>query len=247
MPFPDGGFWFVPEIDFVLVEPLYEGNIGFAARVMKNFGFDRLVLVSPPPIGDEAIARSSHARDVLESARHCTLEEVIAKSSLLVATTGEFGKSICTSLRMPYFTPRELGAMIRDVEGRVSILFGRENWGLSNDEIRQCDIICTIPASPDYPIVNISHAVGILCYELAALPRGTYRIASRVELDAFYDHIARFLDTIDHPDFKRDNTMVMMRRIFSRTLLTPREVSTLHGLLRRTEWHLSEEDKTQKK
>ncbi|HDR74091.1 MAG TPA: RNA methyltransferase [Methanoculleus sp.] len=229
----------MPEIDFVLVDPLYEGNVGFCARVLKNFGFSRLVLINPPPLGDEAIARASHARDVLEQAEHCTLDEVFARSTTVIATTGEVSKSICTSMRMPYFSPAELRRMLEDVDGRVAVLFGRENWGLSNEEIRRCDIICTIPTSRLYPIVNISHAAGIVAYELAHIPRGTWRVANRVEMESFYEHLGRFLEQIDHPDYKRDNTMVMMRRIFGRTALTPREVSTLHGLLRRTEWHLN--------
>jgi tRNA/rRNA methyltransferase len=229
----------MPEIEIVLVEPLYEGNVGFAARAMKNFGCTRLVLINPPPLGDEAVTRAAHARDVLEQARYCSsLDEVIETSDCLVATTGAVSKSVCTSMRMPYYAPDELRTMVAGVEGRVSILFGRENWGLSNEEIIQCDVICTIPTSPEYPIVNISHAVAILCYELAHLPRGTYRLASRVEIDSLYEHFDRFLDRIEHPDHKRSNTLVMMRRIFGRTRLTTREVSTLHGLLRRTEWHL---------
>ena len=70
--------------------------------------------------------------------------------------------------------PAEIRGMIGDIDGTVSVLFGRENWGLSNAEIRRSDVICTIPASTAYPILNLSHAVGILCYELAQLPRGTY-------------------------------------------------------------------------
>ena len=124
------------------------------------------------------------------------------------------------------------------VEGRVSILFGRENWGLGNDEVRRCDVVCTIPTSPEYPILNISHAVGVVCYELAHLPRGDYLLASRQEMDALYDHIDRFLDLVDHFEYKRANTLTMMRRIFGRTMLTPREVTTMHGLLRRAEWHI---------
>ncbi|MDT8357456.1 MAG: RNA methyltransferase [Methanomicrobiaceae archaeon] len=228
----------MPEIAIVLVEPLYEGNIGFVARVMKNFGFSRLVLVDPPHIGDEAIARAAHAQEILASAEMWSLEEVIEQSNLLIATTGEVSKSICTSMRMPYFTPAEIREKIQNYSGRIAVLFGRENWGLSNEEIRKCDLVCTIPTSAEYPIANISHAVAIVCYELAHLPRGTYPLANRQELDSFYSHLDTFLDRIEHPDFKRDNTLVMLRRIFSRAGLTPREVSTLHGLLRRTEWHL---------
>ncbi|MDD3408000.1 MAG: RNA methyltransferase [Methanomicrobium sp.] len=226
----------MPDIEIVLCEPLYEGNIGFTARVMKNFGFYNLTLINPPEIGDEAIARSSHARDVLENARHVSsLDEIIKESNVLVATTGEISKSVSTSIRMPYYTPSELRDIIKKMDGRVSIIFGRENWGLSNDEISKCDIICTIPTSFIYPIVNISHAVGIIVYELANLPRGEYSIASRVEMDALYDHFDIFLDNINHPDYKRQNTMTMLRRILGRTALTTREASTLHGLLRRAE------------
>ncbi|WOF15681.1 RNA methyltransferase [Methanoplanus sp. FWC-SCC4] len=226
----------MPEIEIVLCEPLYEGNIGFTARVMKNFGFNNLTLINPPEIGDDAIARSSHARDVLENARHVSsLDEIIDKSNLLIATTGELSKSVSTAMRMPYYTPSELRDIIKDIDGRVSIIFGRENWGLSNEEISKCDIICTIPTSHVYPIVNISHAVGIVVYELANLPRGIYEYASRIEMDALHEHFNEFLNTIDHPDYKRENTLVMLRRIFGRTMLTTREVSTMHGLLRRAE------------
>lgn len=232
----------MPDVAIVLVEPIYEGNVGFCARVMKNFGFSRLVLVNPCPLGSEARARASHARDVLENAVHATLAEVRRESSLVVATTGEVSKSVCTPTRMPYYEPAELRGMIKDIEGTVSILFGRENWGLSNTEIRESDIICTIPASQAYPILNLSHAVGIVCYELAGLPRGTYRLASPVEMASLLSHIDAFLDEIEHPDFKRENTMTLIRRILGRTQLTSREVSTIHGLLRRTEWHIRHHD-----
>lgn len=231
----------MPEVEIVLVEPLYEGNIGFAARVMKNFGFTRLVLINPPEMGIEASARASHAKDVLESAIIAeSLDDVIAESNMLIATTGELSKTISHAIRMPYYSPNELRDIVAPVEGRVSILFGRENWGLSNEEVRQCDVICTIPTSREYPIVNISHAVGIVCYELANLPRGEYITASRREMDALYDHIDEFLDLVDHREYKRENTMTMMRRIFGRTRLTGREVTTLHGLIRRAEWHINE-------
>jgi tRNA C32,U32 (ribose-2'-O)-methylase TrmJ len=79
----------MPEIEFVLVSPLYEGNVGFAARVMKNFGFTRLVLIDPCKIGDDALMRAAHARDVLGNAEQLTFEEVCSRSSIVVATTGE--------------------------------------------------------------------------------------------------------------------------------------------------------------
>ncbi|MDD1719560.1 MAG: RNA methyltransferase [Methanoregulaceae archaeon] len=228
----------MPGIEIVLVEPLHEGNVGAVARVMKNFGFSRLVLVDPCPIGDDAIARAAHARDVLESAERCSLKEVLSRSSLSVATTGEVSMSVCRSVRMPYFTPRELRPHIEDIEGTISFLFGRENFGLSNEEIAESDIICTIPTSAAYPILNISHAVAIVCYECAYLQKGAYLLASREEMDHLYRHLDLFLDEIEHPAHKRKNTILLLRRILGRARLTAREASTLHGLLRRTEWHI---------
>lgn len=228
----------MPEVEFVLVEPLYEGNVGFAARAIKNFGFSRLVLVNSCPLGDDAIARAGHARDVLESAQHLTLDEVFSTSDLVIATTGEVSKSICNPMRMPYYSPREIRDLVAPHRGRVSLLFGRENWGLNNREIRRSDVICTIPTSPEYPILNLSHAVAILAYELASLPRGEYLLAGRTQMEHLYQHIDQYLTLIGHPVFKRDVTMLMMRRIFGRANLTAREASTLHGLMRRSEWYI---------
>jgi TrmH family RNA methyltransferase len=237
----------MPDIDIVLVSPLYEGNIGFSARVMKNFGFSRLVLVDPCPTGDEALMRAAHARDVLFSAEVVSFDTVVSRSDLVIATTGEVSKSICRPMRMPYHSPGELRELVDGIQGRVSILFGRENWGLNNDEVRRSDIICTIPSSPDYPILNLSHAVGIICYELAGMERGEYLLASREEMDHLYTHIDAYLDRIGHPPFKREPTMLLIRRVLGRARLTAREATTLHGLMRRSEWQMNPEEFERKK
>lgn len=232
----------MPEVSIVLVEPLYEGNVGFAARVMKNFGFTRLVLVNPCPLGNDAVMRASHARDVLEGARRMTIAEVYREFDFVVATTGEVSKSVCTPMRMPYYAPEEVREIVADIDGKVAILFGRENWGLANEELKRANLICTIPTSEAYPILNLSHAVGILCYELANLPRGTYPLAGQIEMESLYQHFDVFLDRIDHPDFKRENVTILLRRVLGRTKLTTREVSTLHGLMRRAEWHMENKE-----
>ena len=229
----------MPDVEFVLVQPLYEGNVGFAARAIKNFGFTRLVLVDPCPLGDDAIARAGHAKDVLESAKRLTLSEVFSGSDCVIATTGELSKSICNPMRMPYYTPREIRRLIEPCQGRVSVLFGRENWGLNNREIRKSDVICTIPTSAEYPILNLSHAVAIIAYELADLPRGEYLLAGREQMEHLYQHIDQYLTLIGHPGFKRDVTMLLVRRILGRANLTAREASTLHGLMRRSEWYIT--------
>jgi len=237
----------MPVIDIVLVSPLYEGNIGFTARVMKNFGFFNLVLVDPCPIGNEAVIRAAHARDVLDTADVIPLEDVFSRSDLVIATTGEVSKSICNPMRMPYFQPSEIRDLVMDLDGRIAILFGRENWGLSNEEIIRSDVICTIPTVRQYPILNLSHAVGIICYELARLQRGEYLLASREEMEHLYTHIDAYLDRIEHPAFKRRPTMLLIRRILGRALLTAKEASTIHGLMRRSEWQMNPETFERKK
>ncbi len=226
------------QIDIVLVEPLYEGNIGFAARVMKNFGFHNLVLINPPKLSMEAEARAVHAKEVLENAERITLNEVFARSNICIATTGGLAKSVTCPMRMPYYSVAELREMIKEIDGRISILFGRENWGLNNEEIARCDIVCTIPTDEEYPILNISHAVGIVCYELAHIQRGKYKLASKTEMVSLYAHLGRFLEGIQHPVEKRKTTLLLARRVLGRTNLTVREASTLHGVLCRTEWHI---------
>ena len=228
----------MPEIDIVLVAPIYEGNVGFCARVMKNFGFDRLVLIDPCPLGNEAKARASHAQDILAAAETCTIEDVFARSNIVVATTGTVSKSVCHAMRMPFYSPKELRERVKDADGRISILFGRENWGLNNEEVKRSDMICTIPTTEEYPILNLSHAVGVVCYELADMPLPAYRLASPADMGYLFRHIDRYLDEIHHPAFKRENTMILIRRILGRCNLTSREASTLHGLLRRSEWHI---------
>ncbi len=228
----------MPHIQIVLVEPLYEGNVGFTARVMKNFGFTDLILINPCTIGNEGKARASHADDVLMQARIMTLDEVCASSHRIVATTGTLSHSACHPIRMPYYSPKELHSLIEECDGTISILFGRENWGLSNEELQRADIICTIPTSPLYPIINLSHAVGIICYELANLPKPIIPLATAAEMNSLYDHIDQYLDLVDHPRFKRESTMTLIRRVLGRCNLTWRECSTIHGLLRRSEWHM---------
>ncbi|HPP78316.1 RNA methyltransferase [Methanospirillum sp.] len=229
----------MPHIRIVLVEPLYEGNVGFTARVMKNFGFTDLILINPCTLGNEALIRASHADDVLRQARIMTLDEVFATSHRVVATTGSLSYSACHPTRMPFYSPKELRELIGELDATISILFGRENWGLSNEEVRRADIVCTIPTSPLYPIINLSHAVGVICYELANLPKAVIPLATKEEMDHLYEHIDQYLDRVDHPGFKRESTMTLIRRVLGRCNLTWRECSTIHGLLRRSEWHFA--------
>jgi len=223
----------------VLVEPKYEGNIGSAARVMKNFGFKELVLVKPPPLGEVCRAMASHAVDVLDNCETVdSFEDGVKNSNVVVGTTGITGKTDDEHVRMPFFTPEELGKKLQGKRGNVSLIFGREDAGLNNEEVKKCDMIVSIPTCAEYPVMNLSHAVAIILYELSEASSGEIELAGRDDLDRLYEHFQCILDRIDYPKHKRDKTLLMLRRIFGRAMLTGREVQTFRGILRKIEFHI---------
>ncbi|MHC1567139.1 MAG: RNA methyltransferase [Candidatus Syntropharchaeia archaeon] len=221
----------------VLVEPKYEGNIGSIARVMKNFGFTDLFLVNPPELGNDARIWASHASDVISCCKiFKSLDDALKGSNIVVGTTSKTGKE---AVRTPIISPKELREKIEGKEGIVSILFGREDVGLYNRELARCDIVVRIPTSHEYPVMNVSHAVTIILYELRDVESKNLKIAGRNDIDLLLDHYRRLFDEIRYPTHKKEKTLTMLRRIFGRAGLTEKEVRTLRGILRKTEWRIN--------
>ena len=232
------------EARIILVEPKNEENIGAVARVTKNFGFSDLYLVNPTDIGKKAYSVASHAYDLLSA---CTIvdsvEAAIAGSALVAGTTSKLGFSVNRHMRMPFFSPHELREKAKGKGGTLSLLFGREDLGLLNEEIIQCDIVVYIPTSPVYPVMNLSHAVAVVLYELRHVEydSGDRLLAGVEDKERLFAHLRTFLDEIDYREHKREKTMLMLRRILGRAELTPREVRTLHGILSKAEWKIERE------
>lgn len=224
------------DIRIVLVEPLYQGNVGSVTRAMKNFGFSDLVLVNPCKLEGEARAMSSHARDLLESARKVSsLEEAIDDRSIVIGTTGIAGSRFDLHLRVPGYSPSEMKERLQGMSGKVAILFGREDNGFTKEELKQCDMIMTIPTSEVYPVMNLSHAVAVVLYELSEVKGGDTPVADPFDIGLLYDHLSELLVDIDYPEHKREKTELMLRRIFGRACLLPREVQTLRGIIRKVQ------------
>ena len=224
------------EISVVLVEPMYQGNVGSVARAMKNFGYTDLALVNPCKLEGQARAMASHARDVLEGARiTSTLDEAVEGANLLVGTTGVASLKTGEHIRLPLYSVRELKEKLRGCSGKVSILFGREDSGFRNEELKSFDMLITIPTSEIYPIMNLSHAVTVVLYELSELEGGNSPLAEGYDLKLLYGHLEELLEKVDYPPHKKDKTFLMLRRIFGRAGLTPREVQTLRGIIRKIE------------
>ncbi len=153
------------EVRIILVEPKSEENVGAVARVTKNFGFSDLYLLNPPDIGIKALSVAAHAYDVLQSCRIVdSLPVAIANSAIVVGTTAKLGTSTNKHLRMPFFSPLELKDKVAGKSGILSILFGREDVGLLNVELKLCDLVVSIPTSHEYPVMNLSHAVAVILY-----------------------------------------------------------------------------------
>ena len=152
-------------IQIVLVNPSHPGNIGAVARAMKNMGLRQLVLVAPRQVPDpEAEWRAASAVDIIHEARVVgTLDEAIAGSQFVVGTSAR-DRRIPWPVQDARLTAKRI--VERSVADKVSVLFGREDSGLNNEELRRCNLHCHIPTHPDYESLNLSMAVQIVCYEI---------------------------------------------------------------------------------
>ena len=230
-------------VRFVLVHPQQGGNVGSAARAIKNFGFDRLDLVAPEcrHLGREARMMSVDARDVLERATvHDTLDEALAQASTVVGTTRRVGRQRRPHWRMDALAQR----LVRlAAEGELALVFGREDSGLTDGELDRCTHLVYLPSADRYPSINLAQSVMLVAYALHVASLGTAeretvgRPAVHHEREDMYDHLARALLAIGF--LTPDTTDVMMRRfrrILGRAELSREEVKMLRGVARQTLW-----------
>jgi TrmH family RNA methyltransferase len=239
-----------PDISVAVVDAETPGNVGTIARAMKNFGLSELLLVDPPELDPdgEAYGFAGQAReDILPSARTVTFEEV-AKTYHTVALTATTNEDARKHVRYPFDTPAELADDLRRVDGDVCLVFGRESTGLTNDELAALDRICTIPASDDYPVLNLGQAATIVLYELRDLTVGDTQLpevddsADPRAVEGLHDQFADFLVALGHPEEKRAKTGRLWRRLLGRADPTGREVRTLRGIFRRAGDRLRRDD-----
>ncbi|MGD0327671.1 MAG: RNA methyltransferase [Halobacteriota archaeon] len=225
------------DIEVVLVNSVYEGNVGAVARVMKNFGYSELTLINPCELGAFARAMASHAQDVLDGARRKTLEDVLVASNLVIGTTGIAGSK--ANLRAPYQLAR-LGVKLSEMRGIASILFGPEDQGLSNEVLQECDVVVNVETSTKYPVMNMSHAAAVILYSIASAstPAARRTVASHADLDRLLQHTSDVLEEIDFPAHKRRRVLLNLKRIWGRSELSTSEVRTLRGVLSRIELRL---------
>lgn len=237
-------------IRVVLVNTSHPGNIGGAARAMKNMGLSRLVLVDPLDFpSPEADARASGADDVLAGTQVvATLEEALVGCNLVLGTSARDRR-----LPWPLVDPRECGTKVIEEAAQgmeIALVFGREHAGLTNEELQRCHFHVHIPSNPDFSSLNLAAAVQVLAYEvrmawLAVEGRApkvqkpeasTEELATMDEMERFYEHLEKTLVEIGFLDpQKPKHLMPRLRRLYGRSSVNRSEMSILRGILTETQ------------
>ena len=229
-------------ITIVLIKPRFSTNIGAAARAIKNMGLGRLVVVDPADYDQEKVNRmATHAAaDIVNGMRfYETANEALSSFTYIVGTTARLGGE-----RSVVYTPSKMAEKLISVsrENDIAVVFGPEDRGLTNDEIRLCHDLVNIPTA-DFSSLNLAQAVMILCYEIFTATRDAAeefmpRLANRYELDGMYDQLKDVLVRIDYikPD-NPDYWLRHVRRFFSRIGLRAREVGIIRGICRQINWY----------
>lgn len=231
----------------VLVEPQLGENIGAAARAMANFGLSELRIVNPRDgwPNEKAIASASRADHVIGAVRvYDRLEDALADLVFVFATTAR-NRDIPKTVR----GPRQAAQMMReraDTGQKSGILFGRERWGLVNEEIGLADEIVTFPVNPQFASLNIAQAVLLMAYEWMAsglakdslptrnpIPALDRKPAEKAHLFGFFDHLEKALDETGY--YKAAELKASMqeklRALFQRPGFTRMEIDVLHGIV----------------
>ena len=226
-------------VKVVLVGTTHPGNIGATARAMKNMGILDLALVKPKEFpSDVATFRSKAAKDILEKASvHTSLEEAISECELVVGTSAR-GRTV----PWPVLNPREAAEEMHksSLNGKVAIVFGREDRGLTNEELGLCNFHVHIPSDPEYSSLNLSQAVQILAYEI----RLSYlqdrhvneeywdvELANNEQTERLINHMDELMQEVDFYDVENPRKLlVRVRRFFKRSKIDVMEANIFRGL-----------------
>lgn len=223
-----------------MVATSHPGNIGAAARAMKNMGLSDLALVAPKLFPHaEATARASGAEDLLESAQvFTTLDAAIQDRHCVIGASARL-----RTIRWPQLTPRECATLIAQERRlqKTAIVFGREHAGLTNPELDRCQYLLHIPCNPAFSSLNVAAALQVVSYELyqagqCALPQtveNDSEPATGEEMESFHGHLIQTLFDIGFLHERKSSPALTrrLRRIFNRAALEKTDINILRGIL----------------
>ena len=227
-------------VQIVLVETSHPGNIGSVARAMKNMGLANLALINPKKFPhQEATALAGNATDVLDNAKIFTsIQEAVKNSKVIYATSARD-----RAIEWPTLTAKEAAQETQELvmnEIQVSILFGREDRGLTNEELQLANKHLIIPAHPDYPVLNIAMSTQVVCYELYQSAQNNsveswqdFPEYTSEELNNLIEHFNETVEALELVDSKNPKQiMTRMERMFRRLYPDQMEGNFLRGFLK---------------
>ena len=235
----------VANLSVVLVETRQAGNIGSAARAIKNMGLRNLKLVKPPLLtGKECLKMAGRACDLIAAARvYRSFDEAVGEENILVGTTSTRDRKP----RQRFYTPREVAPLVCEYaqSARVALLFGPENRGLTDSQLAQCQCLVLIPGNPEHPVLNVAQSVMILAYEIFNLKKGQLnrhlRLASYEQREQMFAHIQRVLLEIGFLHGRNPHAIMrVIRRFLGRADLTGRDIQIIRGIMSHMEWYAQE-------
>ncbi|MEM0134215.1 MAG: RNA methyltransferase [Thermoplasmatales archaeon] len=219
-------------VRIIVVEPKNPGNLGAIARLMRNFGLEDLTVVNTNRIPSEDIFRSMKGSEILSRCKMVeTLNDAIKGLEFVVGTSGVKSDSPKEVLRN-YMDPKEFVNLSARIAGKVGIILGREDIGLTNNELAMCDFFVHIPANEEYPILNVSSAAAILFYELFGGKKlKKADTITRRDNDRLIKKFKESLIENRYPSHRVNKTTLLFRRVISRAVLTPYEYRILMGAI----------------
>ncbi|HLD05862.1 MAG TPA: RNA methyltransferase [Candidatus Nanoarchaeia archaeon] len=226
------------QLAIVMIEPQNPGNIGAVARIMANFGYSKLILINPQcKLDEEARNRAKHAQKILQQ----TLIQdwkYLKRYDYLIGTAGK--TTTAYNLRRIPINPAQCAERITKLrKSKIALLLGREGDGLYNHELQTCDFVVTVPTSPRYPSMNISHALCVLLYELFQHSAKDKTSEAYTPIDQRdKERLIRLTyEALDRthfvPDSKRITQKTIWQRLFAKSFLTKREAYAIMGFLKK--------------
>ena len=201
---------------------------------MANFNFNTLYLVNSCELDDECYTRAMHAHKIIDNAKiFSSFEQAVKGIDYLVATSSIESQNDKRHLRNAVLL-ENLSEKLFEMDGKVGLIFGREDYGLYNEEIAACDVMLRIPTSESYLSLNLSHAVALVLYSLFVKRKAVSkkkRTIGKIEKEKLYDFFSELLNEINYPKHKKENTEIMFKRIMGRAMPSKWEYHTFMGVL----------------
>lgn len=222
------------------MSPQFPGNIGFAARIIKNFGYTNLILIDPCEIKEQTYKFAVRAAKVVKTApSYDSLDHAVKKENIhyLIGTTARIGGK--KNPKRNAVSSENLRSYPFPSQANIGVVFGPEQAGLENSQIRKCDLVATIPTSEKYPSINLSHSVGVIAYELSLreekgrdLP---YDPSKKKERDILIHYWKKLIETLyqHRSQGKIEIYKEIMENLAGRSFLTRRETHSLIGITKR--------------